>query len=134
MTNRLTTEQLEAIRKRAEAATEGPWVWDDKGTHRTDMPRLRGVPWNVMDFGNNATYYPTEGTPPDDNDAEFIAEARVDIPALLAEVERLRTVAGTLTYAMKDIAQYVSNGDYARATELAEYYERFGESEVFGDD
>ena len=45
---------LEAIKARATAATEGPWEWDD----------------------------PTIG--------QFLAHAREDIPALLAEVERLR--------------------------------------------
>lgn len=56
---------LDAIRARAEAATEGPWfAWD------------RAVGWNIVI------------TRPED--AAFIAAARTDVPALLAEVERLR--------------------------------------------
>lgn len=79
MTKRLTTEQrltparLEAISKRAEAATEGPW--------RRAMYKVRGGDMNYE-----------MADPPRIVDAEFIAGAREDIPALLAEVERLRTV------------------------------------------
>ena len=53
---RMTTQEIEAIRKRAEAATGGPW--------------------NVIEFNEGNT--------------EFIVHSREDIPALLAEVARLR--------------------------------------------
>lgn len=72
---RLTPEKLEAIRKRAEAASEGPWELDgDDG----------GI-WNNGGFnylGSARSFY--------DDDANFIAHSREDIPVLLAEVERLR--------------------------------------------
>ncbi|MED3650001.1 hypothetical protein [Heyndrickxia sporothermodurans] len=79
----LNNEQLEAIRKRAEAATEGPWELDED------------------DFGlwnrNGRNYIGSIGKSMADSDAEFIAHAREDVPALLslvaqqrAEVERLR--------------------------------------------
>lgn len=77
MNKRMTQEQLEAIRKRAEAATAGPWELDgDDG----------GI-WNNGGFnflGTARNFY--------DDDANFIAHSREDIPALLAEVERYRKI------------------------------------------
>lgn len=57
--NHLTTQEIEAIRKRAEKASNGDWV---------DY---------VIQFGCGS------------EDADFIANARTDIPKLLAEVDRL---------------------------------------------
>ena len=77
MTKRLTTQQLEAIRKRVVAATAGPWI----PFYGYDGEAVVVAPTN--EHGEIATdMY--------DNDAEFIAHASEDIPALLAEVERLR--------------------------------------------
>lgn len=83
-----TPLDLDAIRARAEAATEGPWAVapEDFGPHTEgDFP--------VVD--RRADYI---GHSPDDGvragfdlpDAEFIAHARTDVPALVEEVERLR--------------------------------------------
>lgn len=80
----MTREQLDAIRARVEAATRGPWEagtafccpvagWVD-GPKRTVCPVYEGTKrTHTLDA----------------NDAEFIAAAREDVPALLAEVERL---------------------------------------------
>lgn len=91
----LTNEQLEAIRKRVEAATPGPWNWRklDGEPFETEMPSLVSPEGDVMDFGYCATFYPVQGTPPEDADAEFIAHAREDVPALLAEIEHLKEIA-----------------------------------------
>lgn len=80
---RLTPARLEVIRARADAATPGPWhseaakdafvdqVWAGKGTDALRaLARVSG---------------------PNPNDASFIAHAREDIPALLAQIDRLRT-------------------------------------------
>ncbi len=80
-TEGLTTEALAAIRKRAEAATAGPWeadiytIYHEEGGHIAEV-----VADNQFD------------------NMHFIAHAREDIPALLAEVERLRSL-------MKDIRE-----------------------------
>lgn len=79
MTKRMTTEQLEAILKRAGAATEGPWRYNDKWGYLAPVTAQRQISHICNEI--------TRGY-----DAEFIAEARTDIPALLAEVERLREV------------------------------------------
>jgi hypothetical protein len=66
---------LQAIRKRAEAATEGPW----QCANTTDGP------W-ILDAHDMII----TGTCERDTDGEFIAHARQDVPALIAEVERLQ--------------------------------------------
>lgn len=92
MNKRMTQAQLEAIRKRAEAATEGPWTYVSQTEDKYEMPKLISPEFPIMNFGDCTTFYPMEGTPPDDEDAEFIAHSREDIPALLAEVERLQGI------------------------------------------
>lgn len=73
-------EELAAIEQRASAATPGPWA-----TYRDET-------WMVVYIdANNGVVVAPEG----DNlilsvaDAEFIAAARTDIPALISEIRRL---------------------------------------------
>ena len=76
MSERMTTERLEAIRKRAEAATEGPWLIEES---------RYGGQWNAGNPEHDfSACLSSKG------DIEFIAAAREDIPALLTEVERLQ--------------------------------------------
>lgn len=83
----MTPEQLSEIRKRADAASAGPW----KAKHRcmgctADEDETCGLGLDV------------DGPPEAMNrgqfergaDATFIAHSREDIPSLLDEVERLR--------------------------------------------
>ena len=82
---------LEAIKARAAAATEGPWEWDDPtiGQHWS-----RPKPWaTVVDDKVSCMAYCYGGSSSpikSDADGQFIAHAREDIPALLYEVERLQ--------------------------------------------
>lgn len=77
----ITDKRLTEIRARTEAATDGPWA--------VDGPAQCGP-------GDTLTVYPAEDggalayVQPSWDDAEFIAHAREDIPALLAEIDRLR--------------------------------------------
>ena len=90
-TQREASPDLEAIKARAAAATEGPWEWDDPtiGQHWS-----RPEPWaTVVDDEVNCGGYCYGGSSSpikSDADGQFIAHAREDIPALVAEVERLR--------------------------------------------
>lgn len=70
----MNSEQLNAIKERAEKATPGPWELD------TDD---NGI-WN--EGGRNYLGSVNLSI----TDAEFIAHAREDIPQLVAEVERLQ--------------------------------------------
>jgi len=77
----MTDEELQAIEQRAEAASQGPWT--------------------LFGAGNACVYADSEGSivascglcvgrPRDGRNAEFIAHARADVPALLGEIRRLR--------------------------------------------
>ena len=76
---RMTPERLAEIEARANAATPGPWeAWD------------RGIGFEVHVNGEelNSEFRETFRQA----DAEFIAEARTDVPALLVEVRRLHQI------------------------------------------
>lgn len=91
------TARIEEIRQRAEAATPGPWVWKQKlwpserltGLSSTTAfyEEYPGVPRSVL---NQLDYM-------HEVDAAFIAEAREDIPWLLAALAALRTRLGEQT-------------------------------------
>lgn len=73
-------EELDTIRRRATDATRGPWChWS--GWDRAD---------NCVNSESREDMHTVADVIPEPNDAEFIAHARTDIPALLAEVEWLR--------------------------------------------
>jgi hypothetical protein len=90
---------LAAIRARLAEASPGPWrahdTWLDSGGHTATVlrgpegePCIDGVAW--LPTRRSDVYW-------DDQrnvwaDAQFIAAARQDVPALLAEVERLRNI------------------------------------------
>jgi hypothetical protein len=96
--NPMTTDHadrldLDAIRRREQAATPGPWT---AGNLNEDAEGQRPL-WGVTNdaFRNppaddDAPWIAVEVHVGDHADAEFIAHARRDIPALLAEVDRLR--------------------------------------------
>jgi len=74
-----TKPDLDTIRKRADAATEGPWEIHDRYI-RGD----RGA-YTVADFTVSAVLSDDEKTA----NATFIANARADIPALLDHIATL---------------------------------------------
>ncbi|MED2979533.1 hypothetical protein P4284_23000 [Bacillus swezeyi] len=76
MTSKLTKDDLEAIRQRSEKATEGPW--------RIGKQSPNGLN-NIGTIGGLLTAQTTDG-----DDAEFIANARQDIPALLDHIAALQ--------------------------------------------
>lgn len=85
-----------AIRARAAAATPGPWylrltdeTYRDRPAHYYIASEVRGI----VDVRPDDAYYVAttqRGNVQARADAEFIAHARQDVAALLAEVERLR--------------------------------------------
>jgi hypothetical protein len=63
--------------------TPGPWIWQPM--QGDDMPKLFNANGtHICDFGNDRTYYPTAGTPPDTEDARLIAAAPELLNALRA--------------------------------------------------
>lgn len=93
----LTPERLAEIRERATAATEGPWGSHDFGYAGEEEPSSIVVHTGEFDHSDLLTYdtetavawMPRWERQESDN-ATFIAYARTDVPALLAEVDRLR--------------------------------------------
>ena len=79
----LTEEQLAAIKARAEAATPGAW-----GIEHVERRIWAGSERVCFLFGQDRRQ--------NENNGVFIAHARKDVPALLAEVERLRAAVGRL--------------------------------------
>lgn len=77
-------EQLNAIKDRAERASLGPWMFDKGSTERGNVR-----PAVITHFGNDGDEY-IHGDIAEMVDAEFIAHAREDVPALVTEVEYLR--------------------------------------------
>ena len=71
---------LDAIKARCEAATQGPWKVAEPGYR---VARDDGTGFLVA-----STFMATDSR--DLPDATFIAHARTDVPALVAEVDRLR--------------------------------------------
>lgn len=97
---------LTAIRARAEAATPGPWRRD--GNH---LAKIRGFDGDTV---ARIVYESNEEGfgPQNEADATFIAHARTDIPALCAEVERLRDLVRHQRGPLHD-AGLLTDGEYA---------------------
>ena len=85
----MTPEQIAAIKARAEAATKGPWTspWDLPDDATEDQIYIAG-PRGEMVVGT--MWYDGQHFACAEQDAAFICHARSDVPALVAEVERLR--------------------------------------------
>ncbi|MBN6889916.1 hypothetical protein ACUXCC_003460 [Cytobacillus horneckiae] len=103
--------KLEGINERANKATIGPWKWKepDDNSCSTEMPMILNDSGElILNFGDSEQYYPTEGVPPDEKDAQFIIQAREDIPFLLdyikkqqQEIEQFKTVVKSLSFALE---------------------------------
>lgn len=78
---------LEAIKARAEAATEGPWHIDhDERTVRAIDPANGKIMFNRA--GTPHRHWQQQGQA----DAEFIAHARDDVPRLVAALEAVENL------------------------------------------
>ena len=97
-------EELRAIRARLEKASDGPWFvrripnsYDSQAGDRHTHPCVRGfrVPRRLY----NLAWQQCEA------DAEFMAEARQDVPTLLTEVEHLRGMLRECHAALEELAQ-----------------------------
>lgn len=81
----LTKEELDAIEARCEAATAGEWklIWG--GSEEYPYPLS-------IHTVSDAEWVARDGTVSTRENADFIVQAKTDIPALLAEVMLQRTV------------------------------------------
>ncbi len=95
MEPRLSRQDLRSIRGRAEAATPGPWCV--AGSPRDFVIAKHGGSERCSD--NPVVWADDDCLSGKRVDAEFIAQARADVPRLADEVERLRqTLRGVLVW------------------------------------
>ena len=83
----MTTERLAEIEARANSATQGPWKWHPYMGSGATLAKPNHP------FHEHNILKTTDDWPPVAPDADFIAAARTDVPALLAEVRRLQDAA-----------------------------------------
>jgi len=111
----MTVDDLEAIRSRLKTASDGPWSvrripnsYESAAGDRHTHPCVRGfrVPRRLY----NLAWQQCE------HDAEFMAQARQDVPNLLAEVEHLRATLDEVQNAVQELTKRgsVSPDDLAR--------------------
>jgi hypothetical protein len=104
----LTQKQIDEIRARCEAATEGPWWWPfgseallvEKCGYYCDE-KIGHVDHEVVigRYGGQPHYVKLK-------DARFIAHARTDIPALLDALEEAQREVEGLREGLKQIVDY----------------------------
>ena len=83
----MNQEQLNTIKQRVEKTTPGPWIVAPEkcGPEGQSVYESDSFGW-ICEVGDP---YPRGNNRPQEN-MEFIAHAREDVPALVAEIERLR--------------------------------------------
>ncbi len=118
------TEPLDlgAIKAREAEATEGPWRVEESRKPEYSIILVCGPD----DTGEEVIHFMySDGREPD---AEFIASARQDVPALIAEVERLRAIedaALALYVAIDNAVDYnLTPNEHAAWERLGEIMER----------
>lgn len=97
----MTDEEAQAIKARADATTPGPWVISGDLTVYSAAEAVTTMEWASDDTDD--TDLPPYTLEQHTADAAFIAHAREDIPALLAEVAAWRKLAAQ---AYTDILEY----------------------------
>lgn len=99
-TPRLTEERLAEIKARADAATPGPWspiIGMTAGDPR-EHPVICKVAVEFQVWSRPDATRPMDAQ---HKNTRFIANARTDVPALIAEIEQLRAEVDTLRNALK---------------------------------
>ena len=98
MTEHLTAEQLEEIKARCEAATPGPWLRhpEEFGQNIFCATSETRIDW-LFSIQGSAIVADIR------RDIDFMAAARTDVPALVAEVEWLRAHLTQIKAATADL-------------------------------
>ncbi|MFJ9037896.1 hypothetical protein ACIRF8_15050 [Streptomyces sp. NPDC102406] len=127
----LTDEQLTEIQARVDAATAGPWGFYDGDTYADVAADLKMTGRASYSYREKVAHLEDENywdDPAHENDdenrapeqmaanVEFIAHARTDVPALLAEVARLRGEVTAAVDRLRDMQRLEPN--HARAAGL----------------
>jgi hypothetical protein len=92
----MTSEQIAQAKERCEKATAAPWMWSSTptGVPTSSWPN-QVKQFKLFSWATDRAVIGFDGTwIPNDEDREFIAHAREDVPYLLSEVERLQDLCG----------------------------------------
>jgi hypothetical protein len=90
-------DALRAMRERAEAATEGPWSSHEFGYPGESEPssivvHTGAFDWNAIRYGETERIASLDWDAQEGANAEFIAHARTDLPALVGALEAVETL------------------------------------------
>lgn len=107
----MTDAELQAIKARCDAATQGPWIAYD------------GDEWWYVEASLSICIELTE------DNATFIAAARTDIPALLAEIAQLRFIVTEYREGMHE-AKGALNAEKHRADVAEQELERLRQADM----
>ena len=109
MTEPLSKEQLAAICARADAATPGPWKWhegdlltEDNFSRQHSHSSMFSSVLHLTDDAQGVNDLVSWEYVRSVEDAEFIANARADIPALLAHIDALEAERDALQQAVNE--------------------------------
>lgn len=130
-------ERIEEIRRREENATRGPWTWDGHRvptlSGRAGDPDIYEYDTEVIEASHHgecgcrsACTLELEVGP---GDRSFIANAREDIPFLLAEVERLEREKALVRQAYEEKIGYLAK-ETRRASDMQLLAEKFASQEA----
>lgn len=107
--NNVKSLDLEAIAGRATAATQGPWKACGANNGRCECGFVWSVPLDQrIGSCNGDSEQGAKGSP---EDTVFVAHAREDVPALVAEVRRLRALLQAPARAQPKMVTYQSEAD-----------------------
>jgi hypothetical protein len=99
----MSESELAEIRKRAEAATPGPWRWVQKDDYYVLTPSTNDdQPYPQIHSDGSACGEYGPDIDVRGPDGVFIEHSRADVPALLAEVDRLRAENEELKFQLTD--------------------------------
>lgn len=108
----MAPERLAEIKARAQAASDAPWSAYEIGDDGEKLFRYGDFGWYVTGPAGTPEF---EDSEQGKSDAEFAAEARRDVPDLLAEVERLANALAIKTEVAKSNQRVVES--YAEEVE-----------------
>ncbi|MFI1161313.1 hypothetical protein [Streptomyces sioyaensis] len=119
MNQPITPERLAEIREREQEATKGPWgtYYDGKGTYTVQSVCCVSLATGFTSDGDIATLNGEHGDGQAYANADFIARAREDVRALLAEVDRLRAYAEAQQAAYQRLDERISQIDIRESPE-----------------
>lgn len=131
----MTDEQLQAIEARVEAATPGPWTVQQSwhgycdcvdGSEHESYGECADWYWSEVGELDGPTYIEVNGGEYSQicqADMEFIAAARDDVPALIAEVIRLQCKLAEVQELIGiDTLNYIDQLE----NQVSSYYHEFG--------